>query len=164
MVEIWTDGACQPNPGAGGWAWIARYGDGRETKGFGAHPATTNNRMELAAILGALLSLVQGEVATVFTDSKACIGWLQEGWKRNDPQIREATQAIDVVVFERALMIRYEFVKGHSGDEMNERVDAIATAAAAGKRVIPEFPAVMSAAHFNEQRALALTPGLGSPP
>ena len=91
IVEIFTDGACSPNPGPGGWGAILRYG-GHEKEIYGGEPATTNNRMEIMAAIRALESLTRPSVVHVHTDSvylrngitRWLPGWKRNGWKTSD--------------------------------------------------------------------------------
>jgi len=93
VVQIWTDGACQPNPGPGGWGWMAIDGDGVITEDFGGAPHTTNNRMEMTAILRALQALPDGCRALVMSDSQYCVNgltiwrksWQRKNWRATAP-------------------------------------------------------------------------------
>jgi len=137
-VEIWTDGACSGNPGPGGWAAILRLGD-REREISGGEPATTNNRMELQAVVEGLNALTRPVRAVVHTDSAYLEraftdGWL-ERWKRNGWRTsarkpvanRDLWEALDAAVQQH--VVRFERVDGHSGVELNERADLLAVAA-----------------------------------
>jgi ribonuclease HI len=145
---VYTDGSCLGNPGRGGWAWAVP--DGRFASG--ADEQTTNQRMEITAALKALEAL-DGDVY-VKSDSTYVVNcfrdrwweaWLKRGWK-NAAGKPVANRDLWEPLLEQALRtnrsVRWGWVKGHSGDEMNDRVDLLATeAAAAGRGVSGEvFP------------------------
>ena len=137
VVEIWTDGGCKPNPGPGGWAAILRFGS-REREISGGEKATTNNRMELTAAAAALETLTRPCRVLLHTDSEYVrngvtrwvAGWTRRNWRNSagDPvanmdlwrRVLDAAKPHDV---------DWRWVRGHSGDLMNERVDRLATAA-----------------------------------
>lgn len=137
IVEIWTDGGCKPNPGPGGWAALLRS-RGHERELSGAEPATTNNRMELTAATAALEALKRPCRVVLHTDSEYLkngmtrwhTGWVRRNWRNaaGDPvanmdlwtRLLKASAVHDV---------RWCWVRGHAGNAMNERVDALATAA-----------------------------------
>lgn len=134
VVTIHTDGACSGNPGPGGWGAVLNYnGHIKELKG-GAEE-TTNNRMELTAAIEALNSLKRPCDVALHTDSKyvkdGLTGWIH-GWKKNGWKTAakkpvknvELWQALDEAVSRHK--INWHWVKGHAGDEMNERADALA--------------------------------------
>lgn len=139
-VTVYTDGACSGNPGPGGWAWaVAPTGEPCDA---GAEAATTNQRMELRAVLEALRALdpTQGPIEVVsdstyvvncFRD-KWYIGWQRNGWRNSQ---RKPVANVDLwkPLIELALAgtVTFRWVKGHSGDAMNDRVDALAVAAIA---------------------------------
>lgn len=137
VVEIWTDGGCKPNPGPGGWAAILRYG-GREREIWGAAPATTNNRMELTAAAAALESLTRPCMVRLHTDSEyvrhGITRW-KDGWVRRNWRNAAGDPVANMDLWRRLLdaaaphTIEWLWVRGHSGDEMNERVDKLATRA-----------------------------------
>jgi ribonuclease HI len=133
-VEIHTDGACLGNPGPGGWAALLRY-RGRERELAGGEPATTNNRMELMAAIAALEALSEPCTITLHTDSQYVrqgitewmAGWLRRGWKTagGDPvKNRDLWERLHAAAARHR--IDWRWVKGHSGDPDNERVDALA--------------------------------------
>ncbi len=133
-LEVWTDGACSGNPGPGGWAWATR--DGRQ--GFGSAPATTNQRMEVQAALEAIRSL-EGPLVVV-SDSTYVVncfrdewwrGWLVRGWVNTAKKPianRDLWEPLIDVVHARG-EVTFRWVKGHSGDDMNDVVDALAVRA-----------------------------------
>ena len=133
-VTIHTDGACSGNPGPGGWGVVLRYGE-REKELKGGERLTTNNRMELTAAIEALNALKRPMVVELHTDSvyvkdgltKWIHGWKKNGWRTADKKpVKnvELWQALDLAVQRHT--IEWHWVKGHNGDEMNERADALA--------------------------------------
>ena len=138
-VEIWTDGGCKPNPGPGGWAAILRFGT-VERELSGAEPVTTNNRMELTAAAEALEALTRPCTVVLHTDSEYLrngitrwtTGWVRRRWRNaaGDP-------VANIDLWQRILAaaarheIDWRWVRGHSGDTMNERADVLATQARA---------------------------------
>jgi ribonuclease HI len=133
-VAIWTDGACSGNPGPGGWGAILSA-DGRERELCGGAPATTNNRMELTAAIAALEALKRPCRVELRTDSQYVRGgvtaWL-DNWKRNGWRAADKKPVKNDDLWRRldAAAQRHEidwrWVKGHAGDAMNERADALA--------------------------------------
>jgi ribonuclease HI len=133
-VEIFTDGACSGNPGPGGWGALLRYGS-KERELFGGEKDTTNNRMELTAVIRALDTLTRPVSVRVHTDStyvqqgltKWIHGWKKNGWKT---KAREPVKNADLWQLLEAAAARHEvqwqWVKGHAGHEGNERADALA--------------------------------------
>ena len=133
-VTIHTDGACSGNPGPGGWGVVLRW-RGREKEISGADPATTNNRMELTAAIEALTALTRACAVELHTDSsyvkdgltKWIHGWKKNGWRTKDRKPvknMELWQALDAATQRHT--INWHWVKGHNGDEMNERADQLA--------------------------------------
>lgn len=139
---IYTDGACSGNPGPGGWAAILRFGPHEKVLQGGAS-LTTNNRMELRAALAALRTLTRPCVVEIHTDSEYLrrgvtewLGaWMRNGWLRYDPrtQMKQPVKNRDLWQALHAAMkphrITWHWVKGHAGDELNERADQLAVAA-----------------------------------
>jgi ribonuclease HI len=133
-VIIHTDGACSGNPGPGGWGAVLQYGSTvKELKG-GA-PITTNNQMELTAAIEALTALTRACAVELHTDSsyvkdgltKWIHGWKKNGWRTKDRKPvknMELWQALDAATQRHT--ITWHWVKGHNGDEMNERADQLA--------------------------------------
>lgn len=138
-VTIYTDGACDPNPGPGGWAAVLRFGR-HEKVLTGAEPSTTNNRMELQAVINALAALKQPCRVHLHTDSeyvqKGVTQWLPR-WKRNGWQTANRTPVLNQDLWQQldeALQrhqIDWRWLKGHAGDPLNERVDRLAKGAIA---------------------------------
>ena len=135
-VEIWTDGACSGNPGPGGWGAILSY-NGVEKELSGGEPQTTNNRMELMGAISALETLTRPCTVALHTDSQylrqGITGWIH-GWKKNGWKTADRKPVKNEELWKRldaALgrhQIEWKWVKGHAGDEMNERADALARA------------------------------------
>ncbi len=133
-VAIWTDGACSGNPGPGGWGAILSSG-GRERELCGGEETTTNNRMELTAAIAALEALSRPCRVELHTDSQylrgGVTGWI-DNWKRNGWRTANKKPVKNDDLWRRldAAAERHEidwrWVKGHAGDEMNERADALA--------------------------------------
>ena len=136
-VQIWTDGGCKPNPGPGGWGAILLY-RGREREMSGAEPATTNNRMELTAAACALEALTRPCSVVLRTDSEYVRNGITRwhtGWVRKNWRTASGDPVANMDLWRRLLDaakphgIEWLWVKGHSGDVMNERVDVLATQA-----------------------------------
>ena len=135
-VVIYTDGACKGNPGPGGWgAWL-RSGD-HERELFGGEKVTTNNRMELTAVIEALSALKKPCTVELFTDSQYVRqgitewihNWKRRGWQTTDKKpVKNADlwQRLDAVAAKHD--VRWHWVKGHAGDPGNEKADALANA------------------------------------
>ena len=133
-VTIYTDGACSGNPGPGGWAAILRYGS-REKELSGGEAETTNNRMELMAVISALSALKRPCDVELFTDSQYIErainehwleAWKKRGWRRKDGELKNAElwQALDELIKKHS--VKFSWVRGHDGNEYNERCDALA--------------------------------------
>ena len=140
-VDIFTDGACSGNPGPGGWAAILRAGK-HERELSGGEVATTNNRMELTAVIRALEALKKPSAAVVHTDSRYVMdgatkwmkNWKKNGWRTADKKPvknEELWRALEEASARHA--ISWRWVEGHAGHAENERADALARAAIAGK-------------------------------
>lgn len=134
-VEIYTDGACSGNPGKGGWGAVLRYA-GKEKELCGGEVETTNNRMELTAVIEALSALREPCAVTLTSDSKYVIdaitngwvySWKRDGWRRKDKK-----PALNVDLWEKLLpllethQVTFVWVKGHAGHPENERCDQLA--------------------------------------
>ena len=133
-VYLFTDGACKGNPGAGGWGVLLRYG-GHEKELFGGETQTTNNRMELTAVLSGLKTLNRPCDVVICTDSQYVKNgmeswihnWKKNGWKTTGRQpVKNADlwQQLDEQVARHR--VRWQWVKGHAGHAENERADALA--------------------------------------
>ena len=139
-VTVYTDGACKGNPGPGGWgAWLSTGGHEKEL--FGGEALTTNNRMELTAVIEALASLKRSCDVTIYTDSEYVRkgitewihGWKLRGWKtaaRQPVKNADLWQRLDAL--RNLHQVDWRWVKGHAGDPGNERADALANRGAAG--------------------------------
>ncbi len=136
MIDIYTDGACSGNPGPGGWGALLRI-DGVETELSGGEPATTNNRMELLAVIEALQSFTQPVTARVYTDSQYVQkgisewihSWKRRGWKtagKEPVKNEDLWRRLDALASGHT--IEWHWVRGHNGHVDNERVDALARA------------------------------------
>ena len=134
-VTIYTDGACSGNPGPGGWGAILRFND-IEKELSGGERETTNNRMEMTAVITALSALKESCEVTLYSDSKYIIdsvtkgwavGWRARGWKKADK-----SPALNADLWEKLLIllekhkVTFEWVKGHAGHPENERCDTLA--------------------------------------
>ena len=133
-VFLYTDGACSGNPGPGGWACLLRYNEAQKEISGGAKE-TTNNQMELTAVIEGLSLLKKPCEVELFTDSKYVLegatkwldGWIQKGWKKADkkPVLNRELWEKLIPLFEKHT-ITWHWVKGHAGHPENERVDAMA--------------------------------------
>lgn len=147
FVQLFTDGACRGNPGPGGWGVILRHPASSTEKEFsGGHPMTTNNQMELQAVIEGLKLLTRKSRVEVVTDSTYVAkgskewlpGWKRNGWKRKDGKklvpIKniEQWQLLDQLLAKH--QVRFTVVRGHQGHVENERCDVLAVAAAEAVR------------------------------
>ena len=133
-VEIYTDGACKGNPGPGGWGALLKFG-GREKELYGGEPLTTNNRMELTAVIRALAALKRSCRVALYTDSQyvrnGITEWLAQ-WKRRHWRTADGAPVKNVDLWqalEREAArhdIQWHWVRGHSGHDGNERADRLA--------------------------------------
>ena len=136
-VTLYTDGACSGNPGPGGWGAILEY-QGIEKEFSGGESCTTNNRMELTAVIAGLSALKEPCIVELYSDSKYVIdglskgwaaGWQKNGWRKADkkpalnPDLWE--KLLDLVAMHQ---VRYHWVKGHAENPKNNRCDALAVA------------------------------------
>ena len=134
VVRIYTDGACKGNPGPGGWGALLQSG-GHERELFGGDPATTNNRMELTAVIRALAALKQPSTVEVYTDSEYVMkgitewlaAWKRRGWKTADRKpVKNADLWRELEELVHRHEVRWHWVRGHAGHPENERADALA--------------------------------------
>ena len=135
QVTIYTDGACSGNPGPGGWGAVLRYGDA-ERELSGGDRATTNNRMELTAVIRALEALKEPCAVELYSDSKYVTDALDKGWARSWQKKgwikSDKKPALNPELWERLLalcdrhQLRCHWVKGHADNKYNNRCDALA--------------------------------------
>jgi ribonuclease HI len=136
-VEIWTDGGCKPNPGPGGWSAILKYKNTIKELS-GAEADTTNNRMELTAAASALEAITRPCKIILHTDSQYLqngitrwhTGWVRKNWRNaaGDP-VKNMDLWRRILDAAKPHEIEWRWVRGHSGDAMNDRADELATAA-----------------------------------
>ena len=127
MIEIYTDGACLGNPGPGGWGAVIIEGGIKRTLS-GADESTTNNRMEMLAVIKGLAAVPESVQVTVFSDSQYVVNTMTRGWKRKANL--DLWDRLDAEV--AAHRVEWRWVRGHAGDPLNEEADSLATAAARG--------------------------------
>ena len=138
-VYLYTDGACKGNPGTGGWGVLMRYGR-HEKELFGGEAQTTNNRMELSAVIEGLAALTRSCRVVICTDSQYVKNGMEKwihGWKRNDWKTAakqpvknaELWQRLDELAAQH--QIEWQWVRGHTGHPENERADELANRGAA---------------------------------
>lgn len=134
QVDIYTDGACKGNPGPGGWGALLRYGE-HERELYGGEAQTTNNRMELTAVIRALEALKRESRVVVHTDSQYVqkgisewlASWKRRGWMTSDRKpVRNADLWRELDQLATRHQIEWRWVRGHSGHVENERADALA--------------------------------------
>jgi ribonuclease HI len=133
---VFTDGSCEGNPGPGGWGFVWVEGDEIVEERHGADPETTNNRMELKALIEAYKTLPRDAALTIYSDSQLCVntvnqwaaGWAKRGWKRKTGPIKN----LELVKELYALAglhprVKLEWIRAHDGSKWNEYADALAT-------------------------------------
>lgn len=136
QVEIYTDGACKGNPGPGGWGVLLRSG-GTQKELYGGEASTTNNRMELMAVIQALEALRRPCAVTLYLDSQYVLkgitewlpGWKAKGWKtaaKQPVKNAELWRRLDDLLMQGGHVVDWRWVRGHAGDPGNERADALA--------------------------------------
>jgi len=141
--HLWADGACQPNPGVGGWAFYLLTPKGLSSPGYGSEPESTNNRMELTATLEGLKEYhahfyKSGDKLILELDSKYVLGglsewsedWIKRNWyKKNGKPVLNADLWKQLIEIKDKINIEYRHVHGHTGNEANEFCDRMAVAA-----------------------------------
>ncbi len=136
QVEIYTDGACKGNPGPGGWGVLLKSGTTQKEL-YGGEPITTNNRMEMMAVIQALEALKRPCAVTLYLDSQYVLkgitewlpGWKAKGWRTASKQpVKnvELWQRLDALLLQGGHKVDWRWVRGHNGDPGNERADALA--------------------------------------
>lgn len=121
MIRIYTDGSCLGNPGPGGWAAIIEE-DGGKTPLAGSEEETTNNRMEILAVIKGLQATARHQEVTIFSDSQYVVNTMTKGWKRKVNQ--DLWSLLDTEV--KARKVTWEWIRGHAGNPGNEEADALA--------------------------------------
>lgn len=146
-IKIYTDGACLGNPGPGGFSWILLFQD-RKIEHADSETETTNNRMELSAVINALKYFDENKksskkyILEIFTDSNLIVqainqrwltSWASKGWKKADKEpVKNPELWADLLKYIQKYEVIFNWVKGHAGDEFNERCDTLARDAAKG--------------------------------
>lgn len=134
QISIWTDGACKGNPGTGGWGALLKYG-AHQKEIYGGEANTTNNRMELLAVIEALALLKRPCEVHIYTDSQYVqkgmsewiTGWKQRGWRtaaKKPVKNADLWQRLDALCEQH--QVQWHWVRGHTGDPGNERADELA--------------------------------------
>jgi ribonuclease HI len=147
LVEIYTDGACSGNPGPGGYGVILKSGD--SVKEFSAgYKMTTNNRMELRAVIVGLEAIEEKCRVKIYSDSKYIVDAIQNGWAKrwraNNWYRNKKEKALNPDLWDRLLdlidnhYVDFQWVRGHAGHPENERCDALAVAATTGKNLLDD--------------------------
>jgi ribonuclease HI len=134
MIKVFTDGACKGNPGQGGWGALIIEND-TEREIYGGESNTTNNRMELMAVIKALELLKEQKNITVFTDStyvqkgisEWIINWKRNGWKSsNKKSVKNKDLWVELDNLNDPMSVKWQWIKGHAGHSGNERADYLA--------------------------------------
>ena len=132
---VFTDGSCEGNPGPGGWGFVWVENDEIRAQGSGEDPATTNNRMELTALIEAFKALPPDAEATVYSDSELCVktvnewaaAWEARGWRRKTGPIKNLELVKELYALARAHpKVTLRWIRAHDGSRWNEYVDALA--------------------------------------
>ena len=163
-IEAATDGACSGNPGPGGWGGLIIFEDNSELEIGGSEQNTTNNRMELTAAIKTLEKLRSYQLKENFklrTDSKYVIegytkwiiNWKRNGWKTSTGKVVQNLDLWQKIDQLRINGLEMEYVKGHSGDKQNDRVDLIATSYSKGISIVSNFKESTKSENFFEQPA-----------
>lgn len=132
-VVIYTDGACDPNPGRGGWAALIITVN-RKMEISGREDESTNNRMELTAAIRALRALKESSSVTIYTDSQYLQkgigewlpGWIRKNWRTTSGKVANRDLWEELIAAEKPHTVRWEWLRGHDGDPNNQRVDQLA--------------------------------------
>jgi ribonuclease HI len=132
-IVIYTDGACDPNPGRGGWAALIITAN-RKMEISGREDESTNNRMELTAAIRALRSLKEPSSVTIYTDSQYLqkgigewlSGWIRKNWRTTSGKVANRDLWEELIAAEKPHTVRWEWLRGHDGDPNNQRVDLLA--------------------------------------
>jgi ribonuclease HI len=136
FVELYTDGACSGNPGPGGWAFVLKHpASGKEREGSGGERETTNNRMELTAVIEGLRALTRPSGVAIYSDSQYVLnglekwihGWKKKGWKTASKRpVKNVDLWKELDALRNEHRVTFHWVRGHAGHPENERVDALA--------------------------------------
>tara|TARA_B100001540_G_C15642457_1_gene567218 strand:+ start:390 stop:833 length:444 start_codon:yes stop_codon:yes gene_type:complete len=138
IIQMWTDGACSGNPGNGGWGVLIKLVDGNQIKLSGHEQFTTNNRMEMLAVIEGLKYLKNYSSVIIHTDSKYVLegitnwitNWKQNNWKSsNKKDVKNKDLWIELDTLVNKFKIEWKWVKGHSGNVENDIADLLATTA-----------------------------------
>jgi ribonuclease HI len=133
---VFTDGSCEGNPGRGGWGWVWVLDDEIRGEGHGTDPATTNNRMELTALIRALRALPEDAEIPVYSDSELCVktinewaaGWEARGWRRKSGPIANLELVKELWALARSHpRAEIRWIRAHDGSRWNEYADALAS-------------------------------------
>jgi ribonuclease HI len=149
-ISIFTDGACSGNPGPGGYGVILRDDEGREKELSAGYKQTTNNRMELRAVIVGLEALKRPSDVRVVTDSqyvvnaikeKWLVGWIKKGWRKADKKpVANVDLWKQLVPLLETHTVKFEWIRGHAGHLENERCDLLAVAASKGHHLLVDSP------------------------
>lgn len=134
MHQVWTDGACEPNPGKGGWGYTMKTDYGVVKEDCGGQLETTSNRMEMTAILEALKIVDTGEQVTVYSDSQYCVNgltvwsakWKKREWRKKGVDMPNRDLWIALEEQKARVLASFVWVRGHAGNIGNERADKLA--------------------------------------
>jgi ribonuclease HI len=140
---VFADGAAVPNPGPGGWGAVYVVGDRIEGECCGHEPHTTNNRMELSALIAGCALVPAGTRAVLYSDSNLCVrtinewakGWEARGWRRKDGEVENLELVQELYgIFQRRPELEIRWIAAHSGQRWNEYADSLATSYRRAKR------------------------------